>query len=254
MRASRGGLHISGAEGLYEEGKISPALEHYARRALEHSRGTPDRVVISVERLKDKPKAIAALPLCTLKCGSPREAKILSRKILRAAGVSEDAVRCAYRVLSSSAAMRGAALVSARDGRRLDPDPSRGVRASMMGMEDSILRALGRRLSRLGLNNRTVKEALVLASKVASSKGIIAEICASDDPDYTTGYVATRRFGYVRIPNIKRAGSRRGGRAFFVEDGADVHGITDYLEKKPVMVTRLSAFRGIRTIDEIISS
>jgi 6-carboxyhexanoate--CoA ligase len=252
MRASRGGLHISGAEGLYDMEALQLAIMRYSLRAMEHPRGVPDSMVISIERLRQRPKAIPALPLCTLGCGSPREAKALIGEILKAVGVSEEAARRAFGVINGRTAMRGAALIAARDGRRLDPDPARGVRASRLGIEEGVLRSLGRRLSRLGLNNMTVTEALAIASKVASARGIIAEICASDDPDYDTGYVASRRFGYVRIPKIKQAGSRRGGRAFFVREGGDVQGIVEYLEKRPVMVTGLSGFRGIRDLDEII--
>ena len=49
-----------------------------------------------------------------------------------------------------------------------------------------------------------VKEALMLASKAASWPDVIAEVCISDDPDYTTGYIASKELGYLRIPNIKR--------------------------------------------------
>jgi 6-carboxyhexanoate--CoA ligase len=252
MRASRGGLHISGAEGLFEMEELPGALRRYSLRALRHPRGAPDSIVISIEGLRRKPKAVSALPLCTLRCASHQEARTLSRKILKAAGVSESAVRRAFGVLDSSTALRGAALIAAGAGRRLEPDPARGVRASRLGIEEGVLRSLGRRLSRLGINNMRVKEALVLASKVASARGVIAEICASDNPDYDTGYVASRRFGYVRIPKIKEPGSHRGGRAFFVADDGDVEGIVKYLEERPVMITGLSGFMGTRGLDEII--
>ena len=32
--------------------------------------------------------------------------------------------------------------------------------------------------------------------------GVVAELCWSDDPDYTTGYVAGKNIGYVRIKPI----------------------------------------------------
>ena len=35
-----------------------------------------------------------------------------------------------------------------------------------------------------------MREALVLASKVQSAEGIVGELCWSDDPDDTIGYVA----------------------------------------------------------------
>jgi 6-carboxyhexanoate--CoA ligase len=84
----------------------------------------------------------------------------------------------------------------------------------------------------------------VLASKVASAGGVLAELCVSDDPDYTTGYLACRKLGYLRIPNIKRAGSRRGGRVFFIKGDADLNGVISYLEEKPVLVTAASGING----------
>jgi 6-carboxyhexanoate--CoA ligase len=142
--------------------------------------------------------------------------------------------------------MRGAALMDSLKGIRREPDGKRGVRVSRMGIEKKALGALSRRLGRRGINTPAVKEALVLASKVASAKGVLAELCISDDPDYTTGYVASRKTGYLRLPNIKRAGSRQGGRVFFIENGTDVDGIIAYLESEPVMITSVSEVSGGR--------
>jgi 6-carboxyhexanoate--CoA ligase len=95
---------------------------------------------------------------------------------------------------------------------------------------------LSKRLARLGINTDTVKEALVLASKVASTDGVVAELCASDDPGYTTGYVASKAIGYTRLTNIKEKGSPRGGRVFFLQSGADVGGVAASLEAAPALV------------------
>jgi 6-carboxyhexanoate--CoA ligase len=252
MRASRGSRHISGAEGLFLEGAFPEAANRYARRALSHPRGRPDSVVITVERLRKRPRNVAALRLCTLKCASTREAGVLVRKLLQEAGVSAAATEAAARLLRSKDPLRGAALLSARTGARLDPDPQRGVRATRMGIEGKAMRALSRRLSKLGINNSTVKEALVLASKVASAPGVLAELCVSDDPDYTTGYVASRRFGYVRIPHIKKAGSQRGGRAFFVNEGAGIEKMVEFLETAPVIIDRLSSVTGTVGLEELV--
>lgn len=255
MRASRGSRHISGAEGLFPEGEIQRVANRYARRALNHPKGRPDSVVITVERLLRRPRAVAALPLCTLSCASAKKAGGLVRQLLRAAGVSAPATEAALRILRSRTPLRGAALVSARTGARLDPDPRRGVRATRMGIEGRTLRALSKRLSELGINNTTVREALMLASKVASARGVLAELCVSDDPDYTTGYVASRGLGYVRVPHIKKAGSPRGGRAFFVDEGTGPAGIekmVEFLEATPVIVNRLSPMRGTVGLKELV--
>jgi len=92
-------------------------------------------------------------------------------------------------------------------------------------------------LSKMRVDTTTVKEALILASKVASHPDVTAEICISDDPDYTTGYIASKQLGYLRIPNIKRRGEKHGGRVFIVKESADIDRLTNYLEKTPVIVS-----------------
>ncbi len=254
MRASRGGAHISGAEGLFTEGEVEKAIKDFLRRAKNHPRGEPGEIFISVEKLRAKPKELSTLRLCTIECGSPAAARRLAGRVLRAEGISSKAVAAAFAVVRGARAMRGAALVSATGGARLEPDMARGVRASRLGIDKKAVAALGRRLSRLGINTMTVKEALALASKALGAKGVLAELCVSDDPHYTTGYVATEKSGYVRIPNIKKRGSTRGGRVYFIKHGADVGRIVEYLERKPVLIARLSECKGTRTLDELIGS
>jgi len=115
------------------------------------------------------------------------------------------------------------------------------------------LKELSTRLSKKGINNDTVKDALILASKVLSYDHVVAELCVSDNPNYTTGYVASKDLGYVRIPNIKSNGSKSGGRAFFVNEGTDINGIIEYLERRPVIIGKVSLCRGIVSSDEILN-
>lgn len=241
MRASRTengkAFHISGAEGIYEDERIQPKIREYYLRAIHHPRGRPDSIVITIERIGVEPLEIPILPVSTLNRSSPPEARAVATEILLRAGVSEMAIRVAFDIVDSRITMRGAALVMADSGLRVEPDRERGVRVSRLGIDRATERKLSRRLHGQGINTTTVKEALVLASKVASCDGIIAELCVSDDPDYTTGYVASKDIGYVRITNIKERGSMKGGRVFFVS-GDDVSGIIHYLEKTPVMVKR----------------
>ncbi len=78
---------------------------------------------------------------------------------------------------------------------------------------------------------------MMLASKIAAHPAILAELCMSDDPDYTTGYVASKSFGYIRLPNMKKAGSPHGGRVFFIRPGSDIPNIVAFLELTPVLLT-----------------
>jgi 6-carboxyhexanoate--CoA ligase len=247
-------VHISGAEGIYERGSEGEVVEGFIRRALAHPRGKPDRIEIKIERIKTRPKKIRSLTIRTLINRSIQAAQRHIRDLLFSAGVSETAIKGALKVVYGESAMRGASLISAAGGRRVEPDRARGVRASRLGIARRAASILGRKLRRSGIDSETVREAVVLASKVASCREVIAELCVSDDPDYTTGYVSSRKFGYVRVPRIKRKGDRRGGRVFFVRDEAVPDRAISYLEKKPVLVDEVSECLGIFSIDEIIGN
>jgi len=246
-------MHISGAEGLYREEDMQCIVKKYIERAVAHPKGRADKIVISIEEIKQKPKEIPALPVTTLHCKNPAEARKAARKILYASGISKTAVDIALHIIRDGR-MRGAAIISADRGNRLEPDRDRGIRVSRLGIRKSASGILSSGLSRHGINNDTVKEALILASKVVSNRDVIAELCVSDDPDYTTGYVASRKFGYVRIPHIKPERSTHGGRTFFVREGTDTAGFVNYLERTPAIITKVSPCRGIVSIDELVSN
>ena len=59
-------IHISGAEGIYEEKEIAKIIREYTLRALSHQKGRPDSIVISLEEIKQKPQSIQSLPVRTL--------------------------------------------------------------------------------------------------------------------------------------------------------------------------------------------
>jgi 6-carboxyhexanoate--CoA ligase len=252
MRASSGGEHVSGAEGLFEEAEVERAVREFLRRAGRHPRGEADYVSLSVERLRAKPRKIASLDVSTLGCSAPALARRLASRLLDSAGVSEEAARAAFDIVSAPRVMRGAALLEARSGRRMEADRARGVRTSRLGIAKEARPALGRKLSRRGINTPTVREALALAAKAASCKNVVAELCVSDDPGYTTGYVATRGLGYVRLPHIKKKGSRRGGRVYFMRSAAGLEGDIRYLEKTPALVATVGGVRGEVSLDELL--
>lgn len=247
-------LHISGAEGIYERGSIGEIVDGYVRRALTHPRGRPDRIEIKIERITTMPKKIRSLPLKTVICRSTQAAQRHIRNLLFSAGVTETAIKTALKVVYGERTMRGASLISAGSGRRIEPDRDRGVRASRLGIDRGAASILSHELKREGIDSETIREALVLASKVACCEEVIAELCVSDDPDYTTGYVSSRKFGYVRVSHIKRKGDRRGGRVFFVRDNAVRERVISFLEKKTVLIDEVSQCLGVFPIDEIIGN
>jgi len=243
-------IHISGAEGLYEKKDIQRVVRRYIKRALDHPKGKSDKIVVTIENIKKSPIIIEALPVGTLNCGTPAEAKKIIKKILHQSGISKKSLELAFQIIKKGN-MRGAALITSENGKRLEPFKDRGIRATRLGISKPALKLLSSRLSRQGINSERVKEAIILASKVSSCDRIIAELCVSDNPHYTTGYLASRKFGYLRIPNIKYQGVS-GGRVFFVRENTDIHDVIDYLEKTSVMINKVNSCKGTVFIDEIL--
>ena len=224
----KGGHHISGAERIVKLEEVGTIAQSLADRALHHSKGTADFINITVDLIPpEKITYIDCLKVEEHKTSSISESHQLATDLLQGPNISETAVQKAISLLKGlDKSMRGAMLVDAITGARLDTG-DRGVRVSHMDSFDS--HALG--------DNEHMREALVLASKVQSADGIVGELCWSDDPDYTVGYVACNGV-YHRIPNMKELGSNIGGRVFFVRSNIDSESVIEYLERAPVLVQR----------------
>lgn len=257
MHASRGGTHLSGAERLAPAAELERLAAELLRRALAHPRGVADAVRLTVEAVPPAELRRGRLPdLRTVSVSDWRQGRAAALHFLAAAGVAPEAARGAMEQLAAGAApggcsLRGAMLVEARSGERLEPDRARGVRASRMDLTPQACAELRRGLAALGLDNAHVREALVLAAKVLAAPGIVAELCWSDDPAYTAGYVAAPALGYVRFPHLKPAGEERGGRAFFVRrEGLDLPTLIDYLERSVLLVDTVGALHGATIWEE----
>jgi 6-carboxyhexanoate--CoA ligase len=135
-------------------------------------------------------------------------------------------------------------IMDAQSGERLEPDRERGVRASRFDWSDNAGHEISHRLAALGLAHFRTREALALATKAAHAPGMVAELCWSDDPDYTAGYAASLRTGYVRFPFLKQVGDAKGGRAFFVNrDVLDRDMLLGYLQQEAVLITDIGECR-----------
>ena len=246
MRAERAGWHISGAERLLTENELETVAVELLQRALQHPRGQVDRISFTIEEIPLGLIQVAQLPdLHDNRVNSWQQGRELAREILLENGISRRAVDLALDALAAGAApggksMRGAMLIDAETGERLEKDQARGVRVSRMDLTVGARRRLYRSLDRMGLNNPHVVEALTLAGKVLSAPGIVAELCWSDDPDYLAGYVATGKLGYQRINLLKPPGEELGGRAFFVNcSRANLSSLSEWLEKQPLLIDRI---------------
>ena len=224
----KGGHHISGAERIIKLEEVGAIAQVLADRALHHSKGTADFINITVDLISSNEITyIDCLEVEEHRAHTIAEAHQLAIELLQGPEITDVAVQNAIALLKGlDSSMRGAMLVDATTGKRIDAG-NRGVRVSHMDSFDS--EALG--------DNDHMREALVLASKVQSAEGIVGELCWSDDPDYTVGYVACNGT-YHRIPNMKELGSAIGGRVFFVRSDIDRDSVIEYLEKTPVLVQR----------------
>ncbi len=228
MRASSDGHHVSGAEKIVSVASVSKVASRLVERALSHERGTPDFINVKIESLPVDILRLKALPVKTHVVATPAEGRALAARLLAEAGVANaDEIMARF---SETHSLRGAMLLDADTLERLEPDQSRGVRATYMDDAASLAKGTA------GVKNHYA-EAIVLATKVQNAPNIIAEICVSDDPDYVTGYVATRELGYRRITVLKEKGDPNGGRIFLYRGPRDgVAKTIEFLEKTPVLV------------------
>ena len=223
--------HISGAEKMIPEEELQQYCSRLLERALRHSKGKPDFINLKIEVVNEEEIIhLPALAVTTVETESVSKGQQVVLDYLRKLnlGRAEEIMS----VWSQSYAMRGAILLDADSLKRLEPDRERGIRATYMGMEteDEI------KQSACGGKNH-FNEALVLATKVVSHPNIVAELCISDDPDYVTGYIASKEFGYVRITTLKEMGSPHGGRIFlFRGNEKDKEDCISYLQKQKVLV------------------
>lgn len=243
MRAAQGGAHelggrhISGAERLVGFNRVAEVTNDMLTRAFSHTRGRADFINVKVEAIENSCLKKAPLqPVHTITVPDAAAGREAAKAALVETGITPYAVEEGFnRLLCLPDSMRGAMLLCAQTGKRLDDTGIRGIRVSRMDIENE--RLFSAWLEKQGFHNVHVREALVLAAKVASTPGMIAELCWSDDPEYTTGYVASPQKGYFRVSHLKPLGSPIGGRIFFLRPETDPVAAANYLQNQPVLVT-----------------
>jgi 6-carboxyhexanoate--CoA ligase len=234
-RHEDGGRHISGAERVVPREQVEETALLMIKRAFSHTRGQADFINIIVEEMDSGAiQQVPLLPVYHAEALTVEEGHRAAEHALAAAGVtSSGAKQGILTLLSLADSIRGAMFLCAVTGQRLDNTGNRGIRVSRMDIENE--EGFISQLVERGICNLHVREALVLASKVAAGPGIVAELCWSDDPEYTTGYVASA-VGYTRIPHCKPLGKSIGGRIFFIHPAADLSQLENYLQQQPVLV------------------
>ena len=228
MRAQRGGMHTSGAEKIVPARSVPAVAALLAERALGHPKGEPDFLNLKIESQPANILRLKALPVTTHVTSTAEEGLSLAAELLSQEGITR--IGEIMSLFPETHSMRGVMLLDADTLERLEPDRERGVRATYMDDVSSLAKGTARGKSHYA-------EAIVLATKVQNAPGIVGEICVSDDPDYVTGYIATKKLGYRRITVVKEKGDPRGGRIFLYRGNREDVGKTiEFLEKTPVLV------------------
>lgn len=224
--------HISGAERIVSREAVEAVCSAMARRALTHSKGDPDFINIKIEKVCEKDiQILRALPVTRVDVDSWQQGLDKAFELIDEAAELKDFRKKLPELLRETFPMRGAMLYDIATGERLEPDYERGVRATYM---DAL------RSSDVDSQKNHFNEAIVLATKVANAPGMVAELCISDDPEYVTGYVASKELGYVRIMKMKEMGDENGGRIFLFDSRkAKTEECIEYLQKKKVLVDTL---------------
>lgn len=240
MRSSQGGpheeggIHISGAERLIVEKDIEQHALEMIQRATTHSRGKADFISLKIE----------AIPSCEIQTIAPLNVKEVvnptidtTKKVLAeqlsSLPIQTNLILSLYEQMINNDSTKGAIIVDINSGQRLDPPEKLGVRVSHFDWDKQFKQDWVSKQEDLYNDRRT--EAIALASKVAAA-GTICELCCSDDPEYTTGYIAFKNT-FIRIPNMKQKDSSRGGRVFIVDGKKiDLQKYIHFLEKTPVLL------------------
>ena len=218
--------HVAGAERMVAEENILPVAQSLLHRALHRSEELPDLVSLKIEKLnRSDVLELDALSVRTIEVPDADAGICEVRKILEAMSLPN--IPGILELLQSKQNIRGAVLLNVDTFERLEPNQQRGIRATYMDADTVYVDAV----------KNHFREALVLATKTASAPNIIGEICISDDPDYVTGYVASKDIGYVRITHLKKLGSPYGKRIFLYRGNvSEVARCIAYLENQKVLV------------------
>ncbi|WP_297456891.1 6-carboxyhexanoate--CoA ligase [Persephonella sp.] len=235
LRASLEGKHVSGAERIVPEEKIEQTLSNLYNRVASKEH---DDINIKIQSVKEKPLIVEkTLPIEELQFDDYIEANQKAIRLLKeVTGLSEKKLKQLITLIHSGAApdgsnMRGAMIVNL-EGERIEKDSFRGVRTTDVDFMDR--EKVVQKLLQKGWTERTA-DALALATKNMLHPDIVAEYCISDEPDYLTGYVATKE-KYYRFTPLKEKGNTKGGRIYFVKNQVDIDSLYKFLQETPVLI------------------
>lgn len=230
----KGGTHISGGECITSLDMLETEVSNLIKRALNHPKGNSDFINISIQKIHENSKINYIKPL---KISTFNSSYI--PKIFKKLGFNEEKISLTIDTLLSLKNLKGALLVSFDNFEKFEENI---VRCTNMDYSLKIKPYLNKFLEENCFYGKYLKDALCLSSKVCNHENIICEVCISDDKNYTTGYIGSKKFGYVRIENFKPKNHDYGGRIIFIKDKDKLQETIDYLKNEIVIINSLPEF------------
>ena len=228
-----GGKHISGAECIAQEDSIKNEVKNLIDRALTHSRGKSDFINISIQKIDNSNiKYISPLKISNL---NEDEHKYIN-SLLKRLGFSEKKIKKSLETLFNLKNLKGALIISFDD---LFEFRENIVRCSNMDYDNSIKDNLNEFLHENNFKGKYLKDALCLSSKICNHENVLCEFCISDDKNYTTGYIASKKYGYVRIKGFKPQNHEYGGRIIFIKNKDYLNETLNYLKESIVLINSI---------------
>lgn len=233
MRSSENNNHISGAERITEFKNIHKIVSNMIDRSFNHKRGKPDFVSIKIEKVIEEINIIEPISnISNINNSSVKTTLNTIKQVLKPLKISETLINSLYETITSGTSISGAILIDINSGQRLD-NKENGIRVSRVDWQETTRKQFVKQHPDSDSERRL--EAIALASKVQRS-GVVAELCCSDDPHYTTGYIALNN-RYIRIPNMKMENCLSGGRVFLIDSQKNhIAETIHFLEKTPVLL------------------
>ena len=157
----KGGKHISGAERIVTQDGLELTVIKMLQRAKTHQRGSADFINIKVELIEtDKIIYQPLLAINSYETNNYNDGRKIALEQLIIDGVSHIAAQKGIECIKSlNDSMRGAILLDAITGERLDNNISRGIRVSNMDAENNALYIL--ELSKSGYVGEHVQIAII---------------------------------------------------------------------------------------------
>lgn len=230
-----GGQHISGSECIVNEDSINQKVIELIAKAFNHPKGKSDFINISIQKIHCENEIQYISPL-DISIFSKTKNPELPNLILKKLGFDEVKSKKSLECLFNLKNIPGALIISFDDFEKFE---NKIVRCSNMDYDFSIRDELNKFLQKNNFSGKYLKDALCLSSKVCNHENVICELCISDDKNYSTGYIASKDLGYMRIQNFKPAGHEFGGRIIFIKDKERLEETISYLKNSIVLINSI---------------